>query len=416
MTNEDRFSQRFTNGTFMFGGTASSALRTNEKSQIVTQTNAFVIESMDDFPDSVSGVITLPDGVYSINAILITSDRFVIPDGGAVTFVGEEGFTQGFVYTGSGDFFTANDFVVFSINQIFLSTPLGTIFDITPASASTAGLFLDTMSIVDTDTLGTISNIDTVSIINVGFLDIGQGLVLNDINTFAMLFSQFKGWKNETSTMFTFDGVFDILSIAVIFFEVMSNETALDIKTTSTVNNGIVSSSGFDISSGGIALSPTGKDQSDINFRYSGNTNVPDSTTSGYTSFQGNATVTVISVINTPVKILATYVEDATVTERLIFDATGKITYIGLEDKAITVNASFKVDPAVPAIKDFAIYVYKNGVQVAQTKASSASAKGTQITLFGLIPMVTNDFIELFIENETDATNVTAIDGSVKIG
>jgi len=76
------------------------------------------IFSMDDFPDPVGEVITLPPGKYIIKDDITTTDRFLINTLGAVSFVVENNRNNFLIYTGDATLFTATIASVFELNKL----------------------------------------------------------------------------------------------------------------------------------------------------------------------------------------------------------------------------------------------------------------------------------------------------------
>lgn len=71
-------------------------------------TKVVPVTSIGDFPPAVAGVITLEeDVVYRIDAQIITSNRFIIPDGSVSVFESTNNAVNSFIYTGTDTWFTS---------------------------------------------------------------------------------------------------------------------------------------------------------------------------------------------------------------------------------------------------------------------------------------------------------------------
>ena len=116
--------------------------------------------------------------------------------------------------------------------------------------------------------------------------------------------------------------------------------------------------------------------------------------------------VTTIATVDVPIKI------GGATTVGLLNGFThtspGKLTYTGNETKVFHVSVNAIIDPAAhPAA--LLVGVGKNGTQDAATLLGlnvAAHTVPTSFTTHGLISLVTGDYIEVFIENNTDNGNV----------
>lgn len=438
--------------------------------------NTFLIESMSDFPAAVAGVITLTSGVYHINAALTTTDRFEVDTSASVRLVGGVFSIHGIVYTGSGNMFSGSGFGTLDFDNLFLSCPNGTLFDIQPASPSATSLYLIDSGIVDCSSLGTIKNLTTFSTEFCAFQDIGTGLVMDSIGSSGMLNSQSTSWKNQSTAMFTVQGAWGTCVFNAFLFLPGSNETVFDIKSTSTIRTGSVVSCPVDLSNNGSVFASGSKDQTDIYWTFKSNSNIPDSMAETQLSLTDNLTATAVGTVDTPTLIAGSWVDSA---ERFTTTASGRAKYIGLEAITLSLSAnptavldtgtnkdvSFyfvhgnETDHAITAFADggggqvvvtSASHGLSNGDRVVirnttnyngvftisnvttdtyeitdtwvandatgdwsiiieQSKAQNqlaSTTKASNTSVFSGFQFSTNDFIELFVENNTDGTSI----------
>lgn len=373
-----------------------------------------LIRSMADFPAPSGGVITLQNGVYNIDAALVTSDRFVIPDGSVVLFRGSDAFSSGITYTGIGTMFTGTDFVSFSLIESFYSAPNGTAVDFQSTAPSGFNFFMITAVFIDCVTLGTFKNATTMGFEFSAFQDIGIGAIFDTFDLFAMAICQCNSWKNQTTSMFTFQGANNELQMSNFATRPKSNESVFDIKSSSTMDVASITGSPVNLLELGSVFAAGSKNQTDINWNFIGNSNIPDSMAGLFTSFQNNALVTTIAMVDTPVKINAVWLEDSIITERFTFNSNGTMTYIGLESIDISIGAIATFN--ITGTKQLSLYVAKNGSVASSTQATAEVKNDVQMTVFGTISVVTNDTIELQVENNTDAVNPTVTFSTMKIG
>ena len=103
----------------------------------------YEIFTMDDFPAPVSGVRTLPSGIYEIQNDLVTADRFEIPASGSVTFTMKDQRYNIFEYTGSDALFSGIGYTQLEISrvQIKLSGNNSKLFDLDGGGGIVVGSF-----------------------------------------------------------------------------------------------------------------------------------------------------------------------------------------------------------------------------------------------------------------------------------
>lgn len=140
-----------------------------------------------------------------------------------------------------------------------------------------------------------------------------------------------------------------------------------------------------------------------------------DSTTKASIAFTGNSTETVIGSIGVAVKINATWVING--DERFTTDTTGRATYVGLENISVTVHAVPFYRPASGGSTNLSCFIAINGTIVADTRGRTAATGGAagQSVSVSLENLVTGDFIEAFIANDDNITNIVVEDCKVVV-
>lgn len=136
----------------------------------------------------------------------------------------------------------------------------------------------------------------------------------------------------------------------------------------------------------------------------------------GEMNFQGNSTPTTFSAISTPVKIVGTYnageLQNFTHSAgRLTCTASGSNTY---DIKVATTGSlSFASDSVT-------IFIALNGSVIAQSAQSvnldGISPSFKSISLQKLVTLATNDYIEVWVQNNTSTSSVTHQDISLIVG
>ena len=125
-------------------------------------------------------------------------------------------------------------------------------------------------------------------------------------------------------------------------------------------------------------------------------------------SMAGNATATVIASTATPVKVAGTFVV-GDVSAGWTAATDGKITHTGQTSRHI-VNAIATLDAASGSNHLISLFIAKNGV-IVSTKMTDSVSSGLPraIATFANIVLNQNDYIELFVRNESTTTSVIAV-------
>jgi hypothetical protein len=128
-----------------------------------------------------------------------------------------------------------------------------------------------------------------------------------------------------------------------------------------------------------------------------------------------NATTTVIAAASTPVKAAGTTTEMA-VSQRFTVTATNRATYDGAiaRDFRVTVTLSLSSGNN----HQISAYVFKNGTAIAESVVNLTTNDGGRLEngmMQATVEMLDTNYIEIFVENNTSATNITVEDLNVII-
>lgn len=130
---------------------------------------------------------------------------------------------------------------------------------------------------------------------------------------------------------------------------------------------------------------------------------------------QGNTGATTISTAGTPVKGAATYVVG--IQSGFTGDTTGKIVYNGTAARVAAVHVSATFSPVASNNQEIFIQIAKNGTVEAGSKITRKvdAAESANASSFFNVSLSENDFIELYIGNDTSTDNVVLIDAILGI-
>jgi len=127
-------------------------------------------------------------------------------------------------------------------------------------------------------------------------------------------------------------------------------------------------------------------------------------------TMHGNSTATTISVAGTSVLAAGTWVTG--LVSSFVATTGGRLTYSGTPTAVVGVQASVTLKPVSGSNKSISVYLAKNGTAVAAariTRTVSASETGN-MSLFYNISLATDDYLELFVANDTNTIDVLVTD------
>lgn len=383
----------------------------------VLPTREVVINELSDWPAAVGGVITLDSNTqYLIGTNLpSSSNRFVM--GSFTVIKGIDTDNANIDYTGTGAMFTSVD-KTWLIEDITLDCPNGKVFDHTDS----VGRFVRTRNVcvADSDTLG-----DFNSTAN------GVWFFTNFIAT-------------NMSGGFTFTGNWNIMQFE-ISSDVQITGTFIDLGTTTFNSIGINGASVFlvtgastfikgaansaNINSGGLARVTNcvvanigggtildGITVDDVRWRFLNNQDIRDSRPDALIYAQNNIAETVIAAVDTPVKVNSTFTEDH--TSQFTSDASGRMTFIGEIEQRLPIDFVLDVQMASGGAKDVKAYVAINGTVVTAAHTIIPDVSGTKPkagTVIWQHLFQTNDYVEIWVENISDAINIVVLDCVLRI-
>jgi hypothetical protein len=161
-------------------------------------------------------------------------------------------------------------------------------------------------------------------------------------------------------------------------------------------------------------------------------TNTTDFTTKGYVDdtvnaafptiqiyMIDNATATTIAAANTPVKAAGT---TTLKSGNVSFDMpqNNRIRYTGTGTIIVGVNLASTISSG-NATQTIGGYLYKNGANVGEgfkqeATTSTATTSRANYNAYGYVELVTNDYLELYVENQTGSNNITVRQLQISIG
>jgi len=135
---------------------------------------------------------------------------------------------------------------------------------------------------------------------------------------------------------------------------------------------------------------------------------VSNSSTLGYATMIANGTATVIGSANTPVKLAGTFTLES-ISQRCSL-SSNKIVYGGSLTQICEISANCSLTTTVNNV--VGLYIYKNGVQVANSisvATATAGGKAENCSTHAVLSLTSSDQIDVWVENQTAANNITGV-------
>jgi hypothetical protein len=372
-------------------------------------TKTVIVNDINDFPAAVAGVITLqPDTEYSITNDISTANRFVL--GNNCVISASDNIIIGLTYTGTGVMFTSLN-STWTIKDIAITCSSGTFMDFDGTGVE---IFQLLNSVVIADTIGTINDFQGIHMDDSQFTVTTDGFTFGGANG-VILCESLLG-TIEAGTFFDLG--------AATFASFSATDGFMTLNGASVYLTGLASSGNID--AGGLGSAHNSRffgagtplttiDPNDIRWQFVLNDDIEDTHKDSLMSQSSNATATVISTVSTPVKLLGSWTNES--SHQFTTDATGKITYIGVKSIDINIDMSFSGAPVSGTNKDIKFYAALNGTVITNSGAANRISSGdlSRTSLMWSTTLATNDFVESYLENNTDAIDMLVTDAVMRV-
>lgn len=376
-------------------------------------TNLVFVNSKADLPTAISGVITFVSGVtyFFTTSVDLTGDRIlctgsnVIIGGGPDTcLIKSTGLSASVALITS----------TFSLPMRNIRIEHGTALNLDATANAGQGIDWFGVTLTNCATVGTIKSYANIILSDCVLSNSANMTFDGTIGTVAFNTCLIDGRTGQTSIILP-----STLTITRRFranlsaFISESGETALSVSTSASipVESYLLETCNF--SGGGTYIS--GVQHSDNKAKFTENKGIQNSASISYTTMISNATATVISAINTPVKVAGTTV-NSSVTQRFDNSVSNKIVYTGAVSRLFAVVANFSATSGNNDTCGF--FLYKNGVLIPATSNYSTmqgNGRAENIIVQCLVELQQNDYIELYCQNNTATFNITVTDMQITI-
>ena len=374
-----------------------------------------IINSLADFPDPVGQVITLlPEVQYIIGTdVNIGDNRLVMAQNTVLS--GIDSIAVAFTYTGSGDMFTITNtrnrisrLSISCVNGrvINFSDNLDNFLRITDCSiaCATFGLFNSTGT---RGSSARFTNVSPSSMTSGGCTLTGNwNTWLYETGAGAVTVGEFFDFGTATFDAIVIDLILANLSSGTSLIKGAASSANINTGGSAIVTRTLISGAG-------TALDTVTTD--DVRWIFSGNDDIKDTNPDGLLSLNGNATETTITTQDVPVLTAGTWVVEST----SFFTGTtaGRLTYVGEKDLAVPVDIVATVISASGTNKDITVYLALNGSVIANSGKTNrvGATDPASVTALWQLTVSTNDYLEAWVENNTDTINLVVSDAVLRI-
>jgi len=381
----------------------------------VSTSNLKIIDRKESLPDAVSGVITLetPYNYYFTKEIDLLGDR--LDTDGIVSILGGTPEISKITSTGlsAGTALLTSTYTI-ALNSIAINHATALNLDATTHSGSVIDWF--GVNFEDSTTaIGTIKNYDNTIFNTIGFLNSGGLTFDGTIGTIAFTDTIFQNATGLTSIILpstlTVSSRFRIDNCSFIS---LAGETSLNVSTSATISNEAYILDNVTFTGGGTYL--TGVQSTDNKARFEGCRGVDNSGNIGQYYMQGNSTATTVSVSGTFYKVAGTTSSGAYVEKFDVTTTDNKAVYNG------SLTGFYKVTVVASMVsgnnKVLALSIGKNGTNTTSSVTKSTSNgnnRSEAIMAQDVVQLSSTDYVEVFVANTSDTTNITVEDLNVII-
>lgn len=398
---------KFTNMNSASPVTASSAtLGVDASGNVVVassssnvRSNHVLVKSAADFPAAVGGVITLVAGTtYEINGTITLTNK-IDPNGCYI--IGVNGLTDKLVYTpASGELFTGAHGA--TIKLLTLTAASAKLFNIDAASAN-LNLIVQNCYILGCNNVGLIKGFGgTVYFETVAYFYNTNGITYE--NNYNLVLSTQLWDKTNSNTYEKLVGTFNIIQITGgdRTMQAVNTPTAIDVSGVTSLVTGELKMVLFN----GTGTNVNGTFSNKWEVEAFGLTTEKDDVATGNLYISTTAT-TVIASANTPVKALGT--TTAVNLFRVSSPANNRLTYTGTKTRRFQVTGALTATMASVFGTYFTVSIAKNGTILTESKQKvriANSSDQVSVVLSCTVSLAANDYIEVWVENNTDGTDI----------
>ena len=361
------------------------------------------VSSVSDLPTASGGVITLADNItyFFTTTVDLLGSRFVC--GVNTTILGASSENCRIKSTGLTGTALITSVYSLPIRNITIEADVALNLD---GDGTTTALDWFGVNFTDCATVGTIKDYSNFIMADSAFINSGGLTFDGTIGTVG--FSQCLFDVNGTNTAFILPSTLTIsrrFRIIYSSFVVGTGQTALNVNTSATIPTEGYILDTVNFAGGGTYNTGVQYDDNKALFVNCKGINNSDSIANYYMS--DNATVTNVITVATPLKIAGTTTANS--INQKFTHTDNRATYTGAINRNFKVTATVSVTSA-SANDQIGFYIAKNGTVLTESEmyvTTNASARAESVTIQTITSLITNDYVETWVENDTDASDVT---------
>ncbi len=372
------------------------------------------VNSKSDFPTAVSGVITLGDNItyFVTKAIDLTGDRIV--SGQNTTILGGSSENCSIRSTGlssSTALITSN----YSLPIRNISFTHDKVLDLDGTGNASAAIDWFGVNFVDCATVGTIKTYTNFIMTDCALLNSANMTFDGTIQTVGFISCLFSGRAGQTTLNFP-----STLTITRRIRAVFSSFVAFGGATAIYVDPAVTFSAGAEnyilitCNFSGGATYAGGTTYTSNNALFQNCRGITNSANLGQMYFLNNATQNSIASQGVFEKIEGTTTPSP--VNQKFNHSLNRLTYVGGLTKEFVITASCSANSAVTPSAVLLVRIAKNGATIAESEAqatTSAAGRNENFYCQAITNLAPNDYIELFVANDTSANNVIVTDLNV---
>jgi hypothetical protein len=363
--------------------------------------NYIVVKTVADLPTPVGGIITLnASTAYEINGTITIADKIDVNN--AIIY-GQDPFWDKLIYSGGSELFTGSNGGTIKNLTLTAATTGSKIFNLSDPSR-TKFLLVEHCILAASKEVGVIQGYLVVYILNNAFTYTDDGFDFSGVEHLLISGPYFFPSNKGTMIKLVDGSTFGVIEIAGGFFHVQAANSAIGID----FGTGVIVNAGANLKTNihGDGTRTTGTPSIQWNISSSGIDDQSDKVASG-SFYVTTPILTNIITINTPIKAAGT--TTSADLHRVSAPIDNRLTYDGVQTRAFQFVCSLSMTASANN-KVINFYLAKNGVVLPVSKQVTKIATGVDargLSLSGVVILAPGDYIEIWVENTTDSTDIT---------
>jgi hypothetical protein len=371
--------------------------------------NMIFVNSKADFPAAVSGVITLADNVtyFITTTVDLTGDRLVA--GQNTTIIG--GSSENCILKSTGlSASTALISSAWSIPMRGITITHGTAINFDATGNANQAIDWFGVNFTDCDTVGLVKSYTNFIMTDCALLNSANMTFDGTIGTIGFDQCLFSGLAGQTTLNFP-STLTVTRRIRVIYssFVAFGGATAIYVDPATTFSGGAESYILITVNFSGGATYTGGVTFESNTALFQNCKGITNTASIGLMSFTNNATENGIATQGVFEKIEGTTTPSS--VNQKFSHTNNRLTYTGGLTKEFVITASVSANSVVTNAANITVRIAKNGTTLADSESqATTSQSGRNENFFSqtIVSLAPNDFIEMFIANNTNANNLLA--------